>query len=135
MWWSIFLSNRFWTGVLLGLSLGIIYANILVELSDPYRSTTLTIHGDVDAIAKNVRELLERLMERYGNSPSIMDVASYSTLDGKEYIFKSVILKHYNRVDVYPTYNYSKSKEVKIYIEGLDRWKIKKEMKKALKAK
>ena len=54
MWWGIFLSNKFWTGLLVGLSLGIIYAIILDEVSDPYRSTTLTIHGDVKRELKKV---------------------------------------------------------------------------------
>ena len=63
-----------------------------------------------------------------------MDVEVYPISPGKDYIFKWVLLKHYNRIGVYSTYNYPENKEVKIYIEGLDRWKIKRELKKALKS-
>lgn len=139
MWWGIFLSFKFWIGYIVGYMVGyviaLVYAWIVNTRDDPHGIVVLNVNGDVDSIAETVRQKLEELMRKHGNNPENMDVEAYPGSYGKDYVFKWVLLKYYNRIGVYPTYNYSKNKEVKIYIEGLDRWKIKRELKKALKAR
>jgi len=134
MWWSVFLSFEFWIGYMVGYVIAFVFAWIIDTISDPYGVVVLKVNGDVDSIAETVRQKLEELMRKHGNNPENMDVAVYPVSPGKDYIFKRVLLKYYNKIGVYSTYNYPENKEVKIYIEGLDRWKIKRELKKVLKS-
>ena len=134
MWWSVFLSFEFWIGYMVGYVIAFVFAWIIDTISDPHGVVVLKVNGDVDSIAETVRQKLEELMKKYGNNPKNMDVEVYPISPGKDYIFKWVLLKYYNKIGVYSTYNYPENKEVKIYIEGLDRWKIKRELKKALKS-
>jgi len=119
---------------MVGYVIAFVFAWIIDTISDPYGVVVLKVNGDVDSIAETVRQKLEELMRKHGNNPENMDVAVYPVSPGKDYIFKRVLLKYYNKIGVYSTYNYPENKEVKIYIEGLDRWKIKRELKKVLKS-
>jgi 2-hydroxy-3-keto-5-methylthiopentenyl-1-phosphate phosphatase len=118
---------------MVGYVIAFVLAWIVNVISDPHGVVVLKVNGDVDGIAETVRQKLEELMRKYGNNPKNMDVEVYSISPGKDYVFKWVLLKYYNKIWVYSTYKYPENKEVKIYIEGLDRWKIKRELKKALK--
>ncbi|MFP3171396.1 MAG: hypothetical protein RXQ98_09325 [Sulfolobaceae archaeon] len=134
MWWNIFLSFEFWIGYTVGFVIALVCAWIVSAISYPYGVVTLKTYGDIDAIANTVRQALEELMRKYGNSPDTMYVTVNPTLNGREYLFRYVIVNYINDVKVYPTYNYSNNKEVMIYIQGLDRWEIKMWLKKSLKA-
>jgi len=126
-WWSIFTTWDFWLGYMIGFSLATAIAGILNERSNPYGGTILHSFGDVDLVAQRVEKALFELTNWVNKEvrKSILD--NNQTVN--EYVFYPV-LNHVNVVYVYPSYRYTREREVMIYIEGLERWKIKRWLKK-----
>jgi len=126
-WWSIFTTWGFWLGYIIGFLLATLIAGILDRMNNPYIGTILHSFGDVDVVAQRVEKALSELTNWLDKEvrKSILD--NNQTVN--EYVYYPV-LKHVNVVHVYPSYRYTREKEVMIYIEGLERWKIKRQLKK-----
>jgi hypothetical protein len=126
-WWSIFTTWGFWVGYIVGFSLATAIAEILNERSNPYGGTILHSFGDVDVVAQRVEKALSELTKWIDKEVRKNVLDNNQTVN--EYVYYPV-LKHVNVVHVYPSYRYTREKEVMIYIEGLERWKIKRYLKK-----
>ena len=126
-WWTIFTTWDFWVGYIVGFLLATAIAGILDRMNNPYIGTILHSFGDVDLVAQRVEKALSELTNWLDKEvrKSILD--NNQTVN--EYVFYPV-LNHVNVVHVYPSYRYTREKEVMIYIEGLERGKVKMWLKK-----
>jgi hypothetical protein len=126
-WWSIFTTWDFWLGYIIGFLLATLIAGILDRMNNPYIGTILHSFGDVDVIAQRVENALSELTKWIDKEVRKNILDNNQTVN--EYVFYPV-LNHVNVVHVYPSYRYTREKEVMIYIEGLERGKIKRQLKK-----
>ena len=126
-WWSIFTTWGFWVGYIIGFLLATLIAGILDRKNNPYIGTILHSFGDVDVVAQRVEKALSELTNWLDKEVRKTVLDNNQTIN--EYVFYPV-LNHVNVVHVYPSYRYTREKEVMIYIEGLERWKIKRQLKK-----
>jgi len=126
-WWSIFTTWDFWLGYIIGFLLAALITGILDRINNPYIGTILHSFGDVDVVTQRVEGALSKLTKWIDKEvrKNILD----NNQVVNEYVYYPV-LKHVNVVHVYPSYRYTREKEVMIYIEGLERWKIKRYLKK-----
>jgi hypothetical protein len=125
-WWSIFTTWDFWLGYIIGFLLASLITGILDRINNPYIGTILHSFGDVDVVAQRVEGALSKLTKWIDKEvrKNILD----NNQVVNEYVYYPV-LKHVNVVHVYPSYRYTREKEVMIYIEGLERGKIKRQLK------
>lgn len=121
-WWAIFTTWDFWLGYIIGFLLATAIAGILDRINNPYIGTILRSFGDVDLVAQRVEKALSELTNWLDKEVRKTTLDNNQTVN--EYVFYPV-LNHVNVVYVYPSYRYAREKEVIIYIEGLERWKIK----------
>ena len=126
-WWTIFTTWDFWVGYIVGFLLATAIAGILDRMNNPYIGTILHSFGDVDLVAQRVEKALSELTNWLDKEVRTTVLDNNQTVN--EYVFYSV-LNHVNVVHVYPSYRYTREKEVMIYIEGLERGKIRRWLKK-----
>jgi len=126
-WWSIFTTWDFWLGYIIGFLLAALITGILDRINNPYIGTILHSFGDVDVVAQRVEGALSKLTKWIDKEVRKNILDNNQTVN--EYVYYPV-LKHVNVVHVYPSYRYTREKEVMIYIEGLERGKIKRQLKK-----
>ena len=126
-WWTIFTTWDFWLGYIIGFLLATLIAGILDRKNNPYIGAILHSFGDVDLVAQRVEDALSELTKWLDKEvrKNILD----NNQVVNEYVFYPV-LNHVNVVHVYPSYRYTREKEVMIYIEGLERGKIRRWLKK-----
>ena len=126
-WWSIFTAWDFWVGYIVGFLLATLIAGILDRINNPYIGTILHSFGDVDLVAQRVEKALSELTNWLDKEVRKTVLDNNQVVN--EYVFYPV-LNHVNVVHVYPSYRYTREKEVMIYIEGLERGKVKMWLKK-----
>ena len=126
-WWSIFTAWDFWVGYIVGFLLATLIAGILDRINNPYIGTILHSFGDVDLVAQRVEKALSELTNWLDKEVRKTVLDNNQVVN--EYVFYPV-LNHVNVVHVYPSYRYTREKEVMIYIEGLERGKVKRWLKK-----
>jgi hypothetical protein len=126
-WWAIFTTWDFWLGYIIGFLLATAIAGILDRINNPYIGTILHSFGDVDLVAQRVEKALSELTNWLDKEVRKTALDNNQTVN--EYVFYPV-LNHVNVVYVYPSYRYGREREVMIYIEGLERGKVKRWLKK-----
>ncbi len=126
-WWAIFTTWDFWLGYIIGFLLATLVTGILDRINNPYGGTILHSFGDVDLVAQRVEKALSELTKWLDKEVRKTVLDNNQTVN--EYVFYPV-LNHVNVVYVYPSYRYAREKEVMIYIEGLERGKVKRWLKK-----
>jgi len=112
---------------IIGFLLAALITGILDRINNPYIGTILHSFGDVDVVAQRVEGALSKLTKWIDKEVRKNILDNNQTVN--EYVYYPV-LKHVNVVHVYPSYRYTREKEVMIYIEGLERGKIKRQLKK-----
>ena len=126
-WWTIFTTWDFWVGYIVGFLLATAIAGILDRMNNPYIGTILHSFGDVDLVAQRVEKTLSELTNWLDKEVRKTVLDNNQVVN--EYVFYPVH-NHVNVVHVYPSYRYTREKEVMIYIEGLERGKVKMWLKK-----